>query len=299
MKPAPSSGVSGLTVVIPAYNEADAIGTTLATLQKTLSGLKTAHEIIVVDDGSSDETAETARDAGAKVIQHPVNSGYGRSLLTGIEAAKHETIAIVDADGTYPIERLPDLLSLFEKGFDMVVAARQGRYYDTSWGKKSLRFIFRRLAEFTCGRKIPDINSGFRIFDRGPVLAWRSSVSTGFSFTTTVTLIFMLNGLMVGYLPVAYHKRVGQSKVRLFRDSMRSLQIITTAIAQFNPLKLYLLLGLVNLAGNGALIGAVYARTLEGWPVVLATCGWNTLCLLAGGSILALGILRQPPQKRE
>src|SRR5882672_11440482 len=108
---------SGLSVVVPAFNEGAAIGETLAALSKTLTSLERPTEVVVVDDGSTDDTAAVARAAGVKVLMHPSNSGYGRSLLTGIEAAAHDTVAIIDADGTYPVDRLADLLTLYDRGF--------------------------------------------------------------------------------------------------------------------------------------------------------------------------------------
>lgn len=288
-----SEKLSGVSIVIPAYNEAAAMGPTLAALQQTLSRLNRPAEILIVDDGSSDDSAQQAKAAGAKVIQHPTNGGYGRSLLTGIEHASYDIVAIMDADGTYPVERLPDLLTFFDKGFDMVVGARQGKNYMTSWSKSFLRFIFRNLAEYTCGRSIPDINSGFRVFYRNPVLAWRPSLSTGFSFTTTITLLFMLNNLFVGYLPIDYHKRAGNSKVRLFRDSFRSLQIIFTAIAQYNPLKLYLLLILIDIAGAFMFVALTIQRIIfNPFTASFFIFGLNALCLLSAIAILAVASIK-------
>src|SRR5258708_16784192 len=193
----PNAG-AGITVVIPAFNESASIEKTLDVLKRTLQTLSRPTEVIVVNDGSVDNTAALAVAADVRVINHPINSGYGRSILTGVDSAKYETIAIVDADGTYPIEVLPDLLKLYDQGFDMVVGSRQGKHYQASISKRLLRIIFRSLAEFTCGRSIPDINSGFRVFRRRPVLMERESISSGFSFTTTITLLFMLNHLFVG-----------------------------------------------------------------------------------------------------
>ena len=291
--------LKGLTVVVPAFNEAEAVENTILALKQVLALLGRPHEIIVVDDGSSDRTGELAASAGARVLRHPTNSGYGRSLLSGIEAAAYDTVGIVDADGTYPIERFADLFAFYERGFHMAVAARQGHHYDSSLMKSALRSIFRFLAEYTCGRKIPDINSGFRIFDRRPVLKRRSSLSTGFSFTTTITLLFMLDNLFVGYMPITYHKRIGKTKVRLLRDSLRSLQIIITAIAQFNPLKLYLLLLGTNALGN-LLLAAVAgswrkAAAIHSWILLFA---WNTMCLILALMIVALALTKPPPEPR-
>lgn len=291
-----SENVQGLSIVIPAFNEASAIAKTLSDLLfETKQLQKVDIEIIVVDDGSEDGTASIAEANRVRVIRHPSNQGYGRSLLSGIDNARHDRIAIVDADGTYPINRLRDLLAFYDRGFDMVVAARQGRFYGGSFGKRILRVIFRFLAEFTCGRSIPDINSGFRIFDRRPVLQWRESLSTGFSFTTTITLLFMLNNLFVGYLPMDYHQRVGHSKVRLLRDSLRSLQIIFTTIAQFNPLKLYLLLAAINAMGNVMLL--LYATQWRDPILFFAAWTWNAPCIIGGCAILAMSGLK--PYRRD
>ena len=190
----------GLSVVIPAYNESEAIQETLKTVVGTLESLPNEYEVIVVDDGSSDDTSVKIVEAGVRVIRHPINSGYGRSLITGIEHASYENIVIVDADGTYPFADLPALLEMYCEGFDMVVGARTGEHYRESLKKWVLRIIFRMLAEFTCGRTIPDINSGFRIINREKTLKFKRSYSSGFSFTTTITLLFMLNHLFVGYI---------------------------------------------------------------------------------------------------
>ena len=284
---------SGLTVVIPAYNEAEAIEQTITAVKQALTGIKRQTEILVVDDGSSDDTAAIATGCGVQVICHPINSGYGRALFTGIEAATYDTVVIVDADGTYPIKYLPDLVSLYDRGFDMVVGARQGHHYDGSLGKRMLRVIFRFLVEFASGRSIPDINSGFRAFSRAPVLAVRASLSSGFSFTTTITLLFLLNHLFVGYLPIPYNKRVGKSRVHLFPDGLRSLQIIITAFAQYNPVKLGLLLILLNLGGNLILVILSLGLLLmeRSFWVILAMA-WNTAYLIMGFTVLALMLIR-------
>jgi glycosyltransferase involved in cell wall biosynthesis len=286
---------TGLSIVIPAYNEQHSIAETASRLAQVIPELKRDCEVILVDDGSTDGTAAAATASGLAVLRHPSNFGYGRSLLTGIESARYDTIAILDADGTYPIESLADLLAFYDRGFHMAVGARTGRYYHGSTTKWILRQIFRFLAEFTCGRRIPDVNSGFRIFDRRPVLAWRGSLSTGFSFTTTITLLFMLNHFFVGYLPIRYEKRTGSSKVRLVRDTLRSLQIIVTAIAQFNPLKLYLLIA--------AIVGVVDLLILfVGWingplalaPAIAVLIAWNGIAFLMGMSVIALTLTRSP-----
>jgi glycosyltransferase involved in cell wall biosynthesis len=232
-----------VSVIIPAYNEADAVAETVGAVRATLagSGIR-GFEIVVVDDGSADRTAQEAADAGARVIVNVHNLGYGASLKRGIAAANNDTIMIIDADMTYPVEAMPELIALYQKGFDMVVAQRTGENYDESWLKRAFRLILKWLVEFTAGRKIPDINSGLRIFSKKTISGFFPHLCDTFSFTTSVTLGYMMTGKFVTYLPVSYAERRGQAKVRLLRDSMRTLQYIVEAILYYNPAKIFIVL---------------------------------------------------------
>jgi glycosyltransferase involved in cell wall biosynthesis len=254
-----------LTVVIPAYNEGSVIAVTVFDVQKIIE-MNNLHgaEIIVVDDGSSDKTAEMSHKSGAKTITHPHNIGYGRSLKDGIRAAKNDTIVITDADGTYPIDMIPVLLSEYEKGFNMVVGARQGENYDESFKKKTLRLVLKKLVEFTAGRKIPDINSGLRVFSKKEVLPYFSKLCDTFSFTTSLTLAYMMNGMFVKYVPIDYMKREGTTKVRLFRDSMRTMQFIVEAIMFYNPIKIFIVFSalLLLFAGFNFILSFAFQKTI-------------------------------------
>jgi polyisoprenyl-phosphate glycosyltransferase len=232
-----------ISIVIPAYNEEDAIRETVEKCRQVLAQIGDERsEVIVVDDCSKDRTAEHARAAGAVVVCHPDNAGYGRSLKDGIRKAVNDTIVITDADGTYPIDSIPMLYEEYRKGFDMVVGARQGKNYDESFKKKLLRIILKKLVEYTSGRKIHDINSGLRIFSKGTITQYFDTLCDTFSFTTSVTLAYMMTNRFVTYRHISYHKRVGKTKVRLFRDTLRTLQYIVEAILFYNPLKIFLLL---------------------------------------------------------
>lgn len=246
--------VTTVSIVIPAYNEEKEVGRTVTAIDALFkeNGLNKP-EIIVVNDGSHDATAKNARDAGARVISHPHNVGYGASLKSGIRSALHDTIVICDADGTYPIEAIPELLDTYARGFHMVVGARQGKHYHESFIKKKLRNVLRWLVEFISGRVIPDINSGLRVFSRKTVLPFFPRLCDTFSFTTSVTLALMMTSHFVKYVPIDYHERVGETKVRLFRDSIRTLQFLVEATIYYNPLKIFLvfsgLLLLISIPG--------------------------------------------------
>jgi glycosyltransferase involved in cell wall biosynthesis len=275
-----------ISIVIPAYNEAGAIADTIASVRGALAGSPEADaEILVVDDGSSDDTGRLAEQAGATLVRHPHNVGYGRALKSGILAARHDTIAIIDADLTYPAEAIPTLAAEYRQGFDLVVGARTGHHYEGSVFKGPLRRLLQFLVEFSAGRRVPDANSGLRVFSRQTMRAYLPHLCDTFSFTTSQTLAYMLTGRFVTYCPIAYHERVGATKVRLFSDAMRTLQYILQAVIYYNPLKVFLLLTLLTVLLS--VIGFVTA----------ALTGLNAPYFLGVGGLLmtivvfALGLL--------
>ena len=275
-----------ISIVIPALNEEGAISSTIAGLKGMLEAASLIpYEIIVVDDGSSDATARLAREAGARIVTHPHNVGYGRSLKDGILAAKYDTILITDADGTYPTEAVPKLVLEYQRGFDMVVGARMGDHYRESIVKAPLRSILKSIVEFTAAREIPDINSGLRVFSRTTVVRYFNHLCDTFSFTTSMTLAYMMNSCFVHYVPIDYRERAGQTKVRLFRDSMRTMQYIIEAATYFNPLKIFSLFGFVCLCL--AAISLVCALIFQLVSLFLLGVGAILLSVL----VLALGLL--------
>jgi glycosyltransferase involved in cell wall biosynthesis len=277
-----------ISIVIPAFNERDAIGTTVSSVRATLAAAGySKFEVVVVDDGSTDNTGEIAAAAGAKVLRNVENIGYGFSLKRGISSAEYDTIIISDADGTYPIERMPELLSRFQEGWDMVVGARTGGHYRESALKAPLRKILQSLVEFTAGRKIPDPNSGLRVFSRSAIMPFFPHLSDGFSFTTSGTLAYMLKKRSVLYVNIDYHKRVGQTKVRLLHDSLRTMQYIVSAIVYYNPLKLFIVLSaLLGVPGIfGLLVGLFFG-------IGGAVLG-GAIALVASVVVFALGLLAE------
>ena len=194
-------------------------------------------EIIVINDGSSDNTKQEAISKGAIVLDNPHNIGYGYSLKKGIEQAKNETIVITDADLSYPFACVPEMLKIKEKGYDLVVGARTGKYYKESIFKSILRKIMKRFVEYVSGKKIKDVNSGLRVFDKTTVMKYFPRLCDTFSFTTSQTLAYMMNNLFVYYVDIPYNKREGKTKVKLFKDSLKSMRYILESGIYYNPLK--------------------------------------------------------------
>ena len=226
-----------ISAVIPAYNEQDAIAPVVKALTDLLKRRTRNFEIIVVDDGSTDATFENARGAGVVALRHPMNRGYGRSLMTGFAKAKYPWILMIDADGSYPPEEAERLLD-GATDCDLIIGARQGKSY---WGTRMQawrRSIYLSLASFVAGEEIPDANSGLRLLRRSAFDRSMPFLCLGYSFTTTMTLSFIQSGRFVRYVPIRFVERTGKSKVKAVRDILRTLQIMTQMMIYYNPLKL-------------------------------------------------------------
>ena len=185
-----------VSVLIPALNEEAAMRQTVMAVRDALTRASVDHEMIVIDDGSTDRTAAEAEGAGAIVVRHPANKGYGRALKSGLRRAAGDAIAIIDADGSYPADVLPGLIERLAS-FDMVVGARQGVHYRGSRAKWLGRLMLERMVLFVTGVRIPDVNSGLRVFRKQIALDHIAQIGDGFSFTTTLTLAMLLEGHFV------------------------------------------------------------------------------------------------------
>ena len=236
-----------VSVIIPAYNEENAIGKVVDEIKKVMKNKKIFKdsEIIVVNDGSTDNTKIRALEKGVKVLNNPQNIGYGYSLKKGISHAKNETIVITDADLSYPFSSVPDMLKIKENGFDLVVGARTGEHYKESAKKIFLRKILKKFVEFVSGKKIKDINSGLRVFDKKTTIKFFPRLCDTFSFTTSQTLAYLMNNLFVCYIDIPYNKREGKTKVKLFKDSIKSMRYILEACIYYNPLKIFTFLTII------------------------------------------------------
>jgi glycosyltransferase involved in cell wall biosynthesis len=211
--------------------------------------------------------------------------GYGRSLKEGIMVAKYDTIVITDADGSYQIEAIPALVERYRLGYDMVVGARTGKHYRESVLKSPLRAILKKIVEFTANRRIPDINSGLRVFSRTTSIKFFPQASDTFSFTTSLTLAYMMNSKFVTYYDIVYYERVGHSKVRMFRDSIRTLQYIVEAATYYNPLKIFVFFASVCLVL--AMVSFIIGVILQLVSAFVLGVGAILLAIL----VLAMGLL--------
>jgi len=241
----------GLSVLIPAYNEEESIAGTVEAIRQYASCVRNL-EIIVINDGSKDKTGEIARTLPVTLIEHEINTGYGSGLKDGLQAAKYEFIMIADADGTYPLEDTPRLLEDVAQ-YAMVVGARTGAVVQVPTLRKPGKWIITRLAEYLSQRKIPDLNSGFRIFRKDVALRFLTLYPDGFSFTTTITLAMLTNHYKVKFVPINYHRRVGKSSIKPIRDFTNFTILIIRICAYFKPLNVFvppalvlILLGIVK-----------------------------------------------------
>lgn len=233
-----------VSIVIPVYNESESIVDTIHEIKEIFDGqLLYLPEIIVVNDGSVDDTIHQVSSTHPEVmiVNNVLNMGYGYSLKRGIEHATNDTIIILDGDGSYPVHQLNKMLDRYFQGLDLVVGARNDFFVEDSFFKSMFRWLLKLIVEFTAGTKIPDVNSGMRIFSKSTIMPYFPYLSNKFSFTTSMTLHFALDSMKVEFIPNGYRKRKGQSKVSIYKDSVRTLQFIIEIIAIKNPLKLHLM----------------------------------------------------------
>jgi glycosyltransferase involved in cell wall biosynthesis len=240
---------SAASVVIPAFNEEHGVASVITEVRDRLHSSGVDAEIIVVDDGSTDATARAASEAGARVIQHRSNRGYGAALKTGIAAATHEVVAIIDADGTYPAAALPAMLGELEHA-DMVVGARTGARVYIPLARRPAKWALSHLANYVSGARIPDLNSGLRVFRRDVVMQYFAILPDQFSWTTTVTMAMHSDKYAVSYVPIDYRERQGASKIVPWDAGTFAILILRTAML-FRPLRVFLpLVGLCLVYGT-------------------------------------------------
>ena len=233
-----------LSIIIPAFNEEEGLDRALGRLMPIAREKR--YEVIVIDDGSTDRTAAVAERHGANVVAHPANKGYGAALKTGIRRASHELILMMDSDGQHDPSLIDTLLRDMDR-YDMVVAARKKMVGVRAPGKKMLSLI----ANFLSGVKIPDLNSGLRVFRKSTIRSFLHFCPNGFSFTTTITLAYLREGYSIKYIPIDVEKRIGRaSTVAFLQDGYKAFLLIIRVIVLFNPLKVFMPASLVLFAAG-------------------------------------------------
>ena len=228
-----------LTVILPAFNEEPFVASVIEKTKQTLSQWSQSWEVIVVDDGSTDRTAQIAADASVKILRHDENLGYGASIRDGIKAADGEWIAILDADGSYDPSLLLELLECLPQ-YDQVNGARNSEQGSLKFLRTPTKWAIRRLAEWVSGRKIPDLNTGFKVFKRNIAMRYLWVLPEGFSCSTSLTLAFLCNGYRVKYIAIPYRKREGKSKFHPVRDTLNYILTIIRMMTFFRPLRIFL-----------------------------------------------------------
>ncbi len=237
--------VEGISVIIPTYNEEAGIASVIEGILSVMDRSNIDYELLVVDDGSTDRTSEIIREKDVELVQHHINRGYGASLKTGIKRARYGNILITDADGTYPNKQIHELIRTFKEGnFDMVVGARIGKDVSIPFIRRPAKWFLTQLANYLCGTRIPDLNSGLRIMRKVVVEKYSRILPDGFSFTTTITLAMLTNGHIIEYVPIDYFKRKGKSKIRPLKDTLNFIQLVITTVLYFDPLKVFIPLSL-------------------------------------------------------
>ncbi len=238
-----------LSIIIPAYNEAQSLPHVLQGIREALH--KIPHEVIVVDDGSEDETAQEARKAGGRVIQRWITRGYGASLKAGIRAANYEWIVTLDADGQHDPGDIVRLYEQMQQGCDAVIGVRQKGSYQYASRIPGKRFL-QWFSGFLVGVKPLDVNSGLRLFRKDDALGYAHLLPNGFSFSTTLTLAMLKDGMNLAYIPIQTRPRVGRRSTVSIMDGFRTILLIIRIAALFNPIKVFVpASGFLFLMGGG------------------------------------------------
>lgn len=244
-----------ISVVIPMYNEEEAVADDLRGIQQTMNDSNLEYEIIVVDDGSTDNCAAVVSQfEDVQLIRHPRNRGTGAARTSGLKAARGEIVVMTDADGTYPNHEMPTLIELVQSGHSMAIGARQREAGTMPWLRAPAKWFIRQLASYLTATRIPDLNSGLRAFDRETALQYLRLLPTTHSWVSTITIAMLSDGHSVAWHPIDYYPRKGRSSFHPLTDTYNYISLVVRSVMYFNPLKvflpvslLFLLVGLVKM----------------------------------------------------
>ncbi|MFT6991486.1 MAG: glycosyltransferase involved in cell wall biosynthesis [Paraglaciecola sp.] len=223
-----------ISIIIPAKNE----GKALVSLLPTLKASYPDADIIVVNDGSDDDTSEICSRFQVREVKHPYSKGNGAAIKSGARAAVGSTLVFMDGDGQHRIEDIERLLVKLEQGYDMVVGARDSKS-QASFGRLAANRLYNGLASWMVGHKVEDLTSGFRAVKAGFFKQFITILPNGFSYPTTITMSFFRAGYSISYIPIKADKRIGKSHINLVKDGLRFLLIIFKIGTLYSPLKLF------------------------------------------------------------
>lgn len=282
--------IDKVSVIVPVYNEEEAIPGDLDVILETMAASKWDYEVIVVNDGSTDRTAEIVRgyeDRGVKLLEHRENRGGGFSRNTGIKAATGDVVMVTDGDGTYPNDDMPKLLQRMEdEDLDMVVGARTKEAGTMKFLRMRAKWFIRKLAEWLSGFSIPDLNSGLRAMRKEVFMPFMDILPWGHSWVSTITLAMLASGYSVGFVDIDYFSRKGSSTFHPLKDTYSYITLVIRTVTWFNPLKIFFPSALlVILAG---IIKIVVDSILQGYFRVTGT---TVIVLLVGIQLIAIGLL--------
>lgn len=226
-----------VSIIIPIYNEEEAIGKVIDDIKKMINRTNYSYEILVVDDASTDNSVTIAKSKNVNVIEREINRGAGASRKTGIINAKGKLIVMLDGDGTYNVADIPKMLSYFPE-YDQVNGARDIEKGTIKILRIPAKWLIRKLACYLTNTNIPDLNTGLKAFKKDIMMKYLWVIPDGFSCVTSMTLAFLINGHSIKYVPSKYHKRIGKSKFHPIKDTMLYIQTVFRMIMYFNPLKI-------------------------------------------------------------
>ncbi len=274
-----------ISVIIPAYNEEEAIAGDLSKTLECMDASGYDYEVIVVDDGSTDRTADIVRQfPRVRLLQHARNRGTGAATNTAVRAARGEIIAMTDGDGTYPVQDIPRLLQYMDE-YDMVVGARTKEAGTMKVLRTPAKWFIRSLASYLTETPIPDLNSGLRVFKKSLALKFMHLLPRGHSWVSTITLAHLADDYQVKFVPIDYYPRKGRSSFHPVTDTYNYLLLVVRTVMYFNPIKVFLPVGAL------LFIAGVIRQLIQFHTINLHVQSSNVLLVLSGLNILLLALL--------
>jgi len=274
-----------VSIVVPAYNEELAIGPILQEISAVMEPWRGSYELIVVDDGSTDNTAIACRGCDdVVVVSHAQNRGTGAARTTGTRRARGEYVVMIDADGTYPVSAIPTVIKALQE-HDMVIGARSREMGTMPWPRSLAKNAIKALASYMTETRIPDLNSGLRGMRRELIPQFFPILPTSHSWVSTITMAFLSAGYSVKWIPIDYHKRIGKSTFHPITDTYNYIMLVIRAIMYFNPLRVFLPVGLAMLGlGLAKAVYDIFAYRFHFAPSTV-------MVVLSSVQVLAIGLL--------